>query len=108
MTPNLGQGACQALEDAVVLADCIRRIQPVELALREYERCRIPRTAMIVRNSWQSGRSLQLDQPVLEQLRNWFMATSIGRHYAQRMFQELLTYRVPAMQNPPASQTPVS
>jgi 2-polyprenyl-6-methoxyphenol hydroxylase-like FAD-dependent oxidoreductase len=23
MTPNLGQGACQALEDAVVLANCL-------------------------------------------------------------------------------------
>ena len=107
MTPNLGQGACQALEDAVVLADCIRRIQPVELALREYERCRIPRTAMIVRNSWQSGRSLQLDRPVLEELRNWFMATLTGRYFAQRMFRELLTYRVPTVQNPPARQTPV-
>ena len=24
-TPNMGQGACQALEDAIVLADCLRR-----------------------------------------------------------------------------------
>jgi 2-polyprenyl-6-methoxyphenol hydroxylase-like FAD-dependent oxidoreductase len=97
-TPNLGQGACQAFEDAVVLADCIRRIQPVELALREYERQRIPRTAMIVRNSWQTGRILQLDRPALEVLRNWFMGTSLGRHFTLRMLQEVVRYRVPQLQ----------
>jgi 2-polyprenyl-6-methoxyphenol hydroxylase-like FAD-dependent oxidoreductase len=99
-TPNLGQGACQAIEDAVVLADCIRRVQPVEAALREYERHRIPRTAMIVRISWQSGRILQLDGPALETLRNWFMGTLVGRHFALRMLQNLLTYRVPTLQKP--------
>ena len=41
-TPNFGQGACQALEDAVVLADCLRQQQSVEAALRDYERRRIP------------------------------------------------------------------
>lgn len=96
-TPNLGQGACQAIEDAVVLADCIRRIQPVQAALREYERLRIPRATMIVRSSLQSGRMLQLDQPILEALRDWFMATALGKHLALRMFRELLTYRVPEL-----------
>lgn len=96
-TPNLGQGACQAIEDAVVLADCIQRIHPVEAALREYERLRIPRTTMVVRNSWQSGRMLQLDQPILEALRNWFMGTSLGKGQALRMFRELMKYRVPEL-----------
>jgi 2-polyprenyl-6-methoxyphenol hydroxylase-like FAD-dependent oxidoreductase len=96
-TPDLGQGACQAIEDAVVLADCVRRVQPVEAALREYERHRIPLTGMIVRMSQQSGRILQLDGPALEALRNWFIETRVGKHFAMRMLQKLLTYRVPTL-----------
>ena len=96
-TPNLGQGACQALEDAVVLSDCLRRLQPVEAALREYERLRIPRTTAIVRNSWQSGRMLQLDSPGLEPIRNWFMGSSLAGRLSMRMFRELLNYQVPAL-----------
>ncbi len=93
--PNLGQGACQALEDAVVLADCLRSIRPAESALREYERRRIPRTTAIIRDSWRSGRILQLDQPALEWFRNWFMGTSIGRRAARGVLRKLLTYTVP-------------
>jgi 2-polyprenyl-6-methoxyphenol hydroxylase-like FAD-dependent oxidoreductase len=96
-TPNLGQGACQALEDAVVLADCIRRLQPVEAAFGEYEKRRIPRTTMIIRNSWESGRMLQMDRPALEALRNRFMGSRMGKHFSARTFQELLTYRVPKL-----------
>ena len=37
MTPFTGQGACQAIEDAVVLADCLRDEPDVAAALRAYE-----------------------------------------------------------------------
>jgi 2-polyprenyl-6-methoxyphenol hydroxylase-like FAD-dependent oxidoreductase len=86
-----------ALEDAVVLAHCIAAIRPVESALREYERLRIPRTAAIVRESWQAGRLLQLDRPALESARDWFMGSSLGRRLSMRAFSKLLTYRVPAL-----------
>jgi hypothetical protein len=52
---------------------------------------------MLVRNSWQSGRMLQLDQPILEAIRDWFIATSVGKHQALRMLRELLAYRVPEL-----------
>ena len=96
-TPNLGQGACMALEDAVVLAHCLHTIQHVEAALREYERLRIPRTTMVVTKSWQSGRMFQLDQPALEAVRNWFFRTSLAGLLGMRMFRDLLLYRVPAL-----------
>ncbi|MBV9038152.1 MAG: FAD-dependent monooxygenase, partial [Acidobacteriaceae bacterium] len=99
-TPNFGQGACQALEDAVVLADCLRQQQSVEAALRDYERRRIPRTSAIVRDSWQSGRMLQLDDRRLEAVRNWFMGTRLGKHLTERVFRELVLYRVPTLQPP--------
>ncbi len=98
-TPNLGQGACQALEDAVILADCLRRTRPVEQALREYERLRLPRTTAVVRKSWQTGKVIQLDSPALERLRNWFMGTEVGRRLERRTFNNLLTYQLPRLRS---------
>jgi FAD-dependent urate hydroxylase len=86
-----------ALEDAVVLASCLGTVRSAESALREYERLRIPRTAAIVRNSWQTGRLLQFDQPALESVRDWFMGSSPGRHLGMRTFRNLLTYKVPKL-----------
>jgi|HubBroStandDraft_1064217.scaffolds.fasta_scaffold758807_1 2-polyprenyl-6-methoxyphenol hydroxylase-like FAD-dependent oxidoreductase len=97
MTPNLGQGACQALEDAVTLADAVRGHQDVEEALRAYERLRISRTTAIVKDSWQVGLALQTDQAALASLRNWFSATRVGKSFEKRMFRKLLLYRVPKL-----------
>jgi 2-polyprenyl-6-methoxyphenol hydroxylase-like FAD-dependent oxidoreductase len=98
-TPNLGQGACQALEDAVVLADCLSETRPIEAALRKYEKMRLSRTAEVVRNSWKTGKVMQLDSPVLEQLRNWFLGTSVSRRLEQRTFKDLLTYQLPRLRS---------
>lgn len=42
-TPNLGQGACQAIEDAVVLGACLSTHDDLPTALRAYEARRAPR-----------------------------------------------------------------
>jgi 2-polyprenyl-6-methoxyphenol hydroxylase-like FAD-dependent oxidoreductase len=55
MKPNIGQGAAQALEDAVVLGRCVAASDDPERALREYERRRIRRTNAVVRASRQAG-----------------------------------------------------
>ena len=102
-TPNLGQGACQALEDAVVLAHCLRGGLPIEAALRQYERSRIPRTTMVVRKSWETGKILQLDSRGLEEVRNWFMSTWLGERLGIQTFRRLLTYRVPGLRTPDAN-----
>jgi 2-polyprenyl-6-methoxyphenol hydroxylase-like FAD-dependent oxidoreductase len=46
-TPNLGQGGCLAMEDAVVLVECFQKYGVGEEALRSYERIRYKRTAAI-------------------------------------------------------------
>lgn len=48
MLPHAGQGAAQALEDAVILGRALRGGAPVDAALRSYEAARIPRTRAIV------------------------------------------------------------
>jgi 2-polyprenyl-6-methoxyphenol hydroxylase-like FAD-dependent oxidoreductase len=50
-TPNLGQGGCMAIEDAMVLARCIRDHGADEQALRRYEELRYRRTTRITRYS---------------------------------------------------------
>ena len=47
MLPFMGQGACQAIEDAAVLAACLRRLPDPVQALRYYEDLRRERTARI-------------------------------------------------------------
>jgi len=107
-TPNLGQGACQALEDAVVLAHCLSGTRPIEAALRKYEHLRIPRTTAVIRNSWQTGKVLQLDSPALEFFRNWFMGTWLGTRVGMRTFGSLLTYQLPTLRSPEAQPIPIS
>jgi 2-polyprenyl-6-methoxyphenol hydroxylase-like FAD-dependent oxidoreductase len=50
-TPNLGQGGCQSMEDALILARCFEKYGLREDALRHYERLRHPRTAALTRMS---------------------------------------------------------
>jgi 2-polyprenyl-6-methoxyphenol hydroxylase-like FAD-dependent oxidoreductase len=46
-TPNLGQGGCLAMEDAMVLSRCFEKYGASEEALRRYEHARYKRTAAI-------------------------------------------------------------
>lgn len=50
-TPNLGQGACMAIEDAVVLARALAETRDVAAAFVHYEKARIGRAAAIARMS---------------------------------------------------------
>lgn len=61
MTPHLGQGACQAFEDAVTLAVLVADAGPeaVPAALAEYTALRRPRTIDIVRRSRRVGAFTQ-------------------------------------------------
>ena len=69
-TPNMGQGACQAIESALVLARSIQK-EPLFAA---YEQARHARTAWITNTSWQIGSVGQWQNPVLCALRNQMVA----------------------------------
>ncbi|MEV0447002.1 FAD-dependent monooxygenase [Streptomyces sp. NPDC050600] len=71
MTPNLGQGACQALEDAVVLAAALDTEPGVTAALARYDSERRPRTTAVAAAARQAGRmGQQLAHPLAVPLRN--------------------------------------
>ncbi|MGW4420895.1 FAD-dependent oxidoreductase [Streptosporangium sp. NPDC004631] len=70
MTPNLGQGACQAIEDAVVLAHVADR----GAGLAGYTAARLERTARIVARSASICRATRLRNPQAVRLRDTAMA----------------------------------
>jgi 2-polyprenyl-6-methoxyphenol hydroxylase-like FAD-dependent oxidoreductase len=70
MTPNLGQGACQAIEDAVVLARCLGERGATAESLRSYERLRSDRVAMVVRRSRRVGMVGQVKNQAMCWLRD--------------------------------------
>jgi 2-polyprenyl-6-methoxyphenol hydroxylase-like FAD-dependent oxidoreductase len=59
MTPDLSQGAAQALEDAVVLAASLRDAPESVAGLRAYEAVRRKRAAQVVKRSFHAGRLAQ-------------------------------------------------
>lgn len=69
-TPNLGQGACQALEDAVVLADEIGQCDNLETAFRRFEKQRLARVHYVVNRSWTLGKVAQASNPLVAAMRN--------------------------------------
>lgn len=73
MLPTMGQGACTALEDAYVVAKCLREHLNPTAAFQQYESLRFPRTKAIVEQSLQSGKMGELKNPLAVGLRNTFM-----------------------------------
>ena len=96
-TPNLGQGACQALEDAVVLADSLRRCASPEAGLRGYEARRRPRANLVIEQSWRIGTILQLTSPVGVWLREVLGSTSWAHKQGERLFEHLLRVDLPEL-----------
>ena len=72
--PSAGQGAGMALEDAVMLAACLRRAGPGNepAALREYAFRRQPRTARMLESSRVNLRNSQTSDPVQVRARNGY------------------------------------
>ena len=70
MTPSQGQGACQALEDAVALGRSLEGDRDVREAFTAYERARLRRANRVVTLSRQASRSVQSENRWLCGLRN--------------------------------------
>jgi 2-polyprenyl-6-methoxyphenol hydroxylase-like FAD-dependent oxidoreductase len=73
MKPNIGQGAAQALEDAVVLGSCIAASGEPEDGLRTYEHKRVRRAKAAVRASRRVGRAAEVRSPLGARVRDAVM-----------------------------------
>jgi 2-polyprenyl-6-methoxyphenol hydroxylase-like FAD-dependent oxidoreductase len=70
MTPNLGRGACAAIEDAGALARHLRATSDLRSALSAYDLERRPATTRLVRRSRRLGQVGQVDNRVLRGARD--------------------------------------
>jgi 2-polyprenyl-6-methoxyphenol hydroxylase-like FAD-dependent oxidoreductase len=70
-TPNMGQGGCMAIEDAVVLTRCLSEHGDAVSAFQAYEKLRYRRTRMVTRVSRYYGVVGQWEKP----LAAWFRET---------------------------------
>jgi 2-polyprenyl-6-methoxyphenol hydroxylase-like FAD-dependent oxidoreductase len=91
MTPNLGQGAGQAIEDAVVLAECLATMPVLEDALTRYEQRRVARANSIARASRRLGAMAQWSHPVAAWVRDRVMSlmpASVAVNQARKLMEE--------------------
>jgi 2-polyprenyl-6-methoxyphenol hydroxylase-like FAD-dependent oxidoreductase len=92
MTPDLGQGACQAIEDAVALADCLKGTTNIAEALKNYEKRRVTRTNRITRMAHFTGQAVQWETPLLSVPRN-IIIKNIPISMAIKQFMWILDYQ---------------
>lgn len=107
MTPNLAQGACSALEDALVLARHLGRARAagdgmdtgagdasaIAAALTAYERERIPRARMLVQDSWRFGIGCRWTNRLMLAMRNEMLAR-LPRALLQWQFRRYVGFDV--------------
>jgi len=92
-TPNLGQGACQALEDASVITDCLLYTEDYRHAFARYSRLRQKRTTEIVMSSRRSGDISQLESKLLTPVRDIVMEAMV-RTGRMKEFEQAVCYKV--------------
>ncbi|MEO3870642.1 FAD-dependent monooxygenase [Nonomuraea sp. B12E4] len=96
MTPNLGQGACQAIEDAIVLAHLVGADE-VPAALAAYTAARLERTMKIVKQAMAICKVTKLRNPVAVGLRDAGMraAARLSLDLMLRSMDGLLRWQPP-------------
>ncbi|SFQ71719.1 2-polyprenyl-6-methoxyphenol hydroxylase [Psychrobacillus psychrotolerans] len=70
-TPNMGQGAGQAIEDAIVLGNGFKQFEHVDKVLAFYEEKRVARTAKVIRLSRQIGEIAQIQSRLIASVRDF-------------------------------------
>jgi 2-polyprenyl-6-methoxyphenol hydroxylase-like FAD-dependent oxidoreductase len=95
-TPGVGQGAAQAIEDAVVLADGLARSGDLTKALAEYEAVRRPRAGAVLKMSRRLDKAAQLASPL-----GWRFRNALVRRLPERAQRRQLEPLVRSELSPP-------
>lgn len=72
-TPNMGQGACQAIESAWALSHLLAAENSIEQAFIKYEKLRKKKAIQVVQNSWRIGKMAHWKAAIPIALRNTMM-----------------------------------
>lgn len=108
MRPHLGQGGCQAIEDAVVLADALAEFSKPSAAFQAYEAARRRRTSQIVAASRSLGRVIQSQHRFASQIQRvlTMMPTSLVLRQMARVggYQAFRRSTAQRSKSPPADR----
>lgn len=88
-TPNLGQGACQAIEDAFIISEQLYANESVETGFKNYQNKRIKKATFITNTSWlfaqmtnTSGLTKLLVKTILRTTPNWINEKQLDKIYS--------------------------
>ena len=104
MTFNVGQGACQAIEDGVILAACLRAEKDVVVALRTYASRRTARTAAMTRLARRLGRLGRWTNPLACRVREGLMKLLLERVGTRGQERDFAFGPLPTASGPPSSR----
>ena len=88
-TPNLGQGGCQAIEDAYALAKSLKENSEPEEAFEKFQAIRYAKAKYVVDTSWMFGKMTNLSAPWIA-LRNTairLLPASLAKKSSDKLFQ---------------------
>lgn len=88
-TPNMGQGACMALEDVAVLTYELKKNKDCKIAFKQFERKRLKRTSFIIKTSRKMGVVAQFENSILIRIRN-FIFSNMPKAFVRRQMNILL------------------
>ena len=92
-TPGVGQGAAQAIEDAVVLTDRLASSGDLATALGEYEAIRRPRAEAVLKLSRRTDKAAQLASPLGWRFRN-VIVRRLPEWAQRRQLEPLVRYEL--------------
>lgn len=90
-TPNMGQGACQSIEDAYVIGKLLEKNRDFNSVFEEFQNIRRKKVDEIVKNSWTIGKISQWEKG--NQIRN-FLMRSIPGSINQKMVEKVLKLEI--------------
>jgi 2-polyprenyl-6-methoxyphenol hydroxylase-like FAD-dependent oxidoreductase len=89
-TPNLGQGACQAIEDGYFLAESLSQYPSVEEAFKLYQNKRKPKADFVTKTSLQIAQVNNIGGTIGYRLRNFLLKItpqSVGEKQFEYLFR---------------------
>jgi 2-polyprenyl-6-methoxyphenol hydroxylase-like FAD-dependent oxidoreductase len=93
-SPSAGQGASLALEDAIVLAKCVRDIPRLEDAFAAYERLRRDRAEKVVQSSRDIGNQKAASNPIARWFRDLVLPFFLKRFTNPSALAWIYSYNV--------------
>lgn len=90
MTPNMGQGAGQGIEDAYALSHCLQTQKTIEDCFAQYQILRFQKAKSITNNSWKIGKIAQLESSISRKIRNFVLRStpsSIAQNQTAKIIQ---------------------